>query len=174
VLALRDQHLVRASTEEQGAGRLIGASAVFNPSRDDVRRFFCEAWSKRVRGELVTPLEASALKWVDRHPEYHALLEDAEAALGADFSVGRGDSNPFLHLSMHLAIEEQLSIDQPPGIRGAFTQLAARSGSEHDAAHDVMECLGRVLWESQRGVLPADALAINDAYLECLRRRVGS
>jgi Domain of unknown function (DUF1841) len=144
---------------------------MFNPSRDDVRRFFCEAWRKRRAGELVTPLEATALKWVDQHPEYHALLDDAEAAVSADFSVARSESNPFLHLSMHLAIEEQLSIDQPPGIRALFMQLAARTGGEHDAMHETMECLGRVLWETQRGVLPADAASINDAYLDCLRRR---
>lgn len=147
---------------------------MFNPSRDDVRRFFCGIWRKRRAGEVLTPLEATALKWVDVHPEYHALLDDAEGALTADFSVERGQSNPFLHLSMHLAIEEQLSIDQPPGIRAVFMQLAARAGSEHDAVHEAMECLGRVLWESQRGVLPADTQAINDAYLACLRRRVSS
>jgi len=144
---------------------------MFHPSRDEVRRFFCTAWRKRGAGELLTPLEAVALKWIDRHPEIHALLDDVEAALGADFSVGRGDHNPFLHLSMHLAIDEQVSIDQPPGIAAVFKQRLARAGNEHDAAHELMECLGRVLWESQRGVLPADAAAINDAYLDCLRRR---
>ncbi|MCU0951907.1 MAG: DUF1841 family protein [Burkholderiaceae bacterium] len=147
---------------------------MFNPSREDVRRFFCEAWRKRGAGEIVTPLEATALKWVDVHPEYHALLDDPEAAVGADFSIDRGQSNPFLHLSMHLAIEEQLSIDQPPGIRAAFSQLAVRAGSEHDAMHETMECLGRVLWDAQRGAMPADAQAINDAYLDCLRRRASS
>jgi hypothetical protein len=147
---------------------------MFNPSRDEVRRFFCEAWRKRRAGDLVTPLEATALKWVDQHPEYHALLDDAEAAIDADFSVGRGESNPFLHLSMHLAIEEQRSIDQPPGIRALFAQLVARSDSEHDAMHETMECLGRVLWETQRGALPNDPATINEAYLDCLRRRASS
>ncbi len=75
---------------------------------------------------------------------------------------------------MHLAIEEQLSIDQPPGIRAAFQALAVRAGSEHDAMHETMECLGRVLWEAQRGAMPADAQEINDAYLACLRRRASS
>jgi hypothetical protein len=144
---------------------------MFNPGRDDVRRFFCEAWRKRGAGELVTPLEAAALRWVDRHPEYHALLDDADAAVSADFSVARSESNPFLHLSMHLAIDEQLSIDQPAGIRELFVRLAARTGGEHEATHEIMECLGRVLWETQRGVLPADAASINEAYLDCLRRR---
>ena len=144
---------------------------MFNPSRDDVRRFFCEAWRKRSAGEIVSPLEATALAWVDRHPEYHALLADPQAAVAADFSVERGQSNPFLHLSMHLALAEQVSIDQPQGIRALVAQLAARTGSNHDAMHEAMECLGQVLWETQRGVLPADAQSINDAYLNCLRQR---
>lgn len=145
---------------------------MFNPSRDDVRRFFCEAWRKRKAGAVVTPLEAMALKWVDSHPEYQRLLDDPDVAVAADFSIQRGQSNPFLHLSMHLAIEEQLSIDQPPGIRAAFQRLAAR-GDEHSAQHETMECLGQVLWEAQRGGLPADGPAINDAYLDCLKRRLG-
>jgi hypothetical protein len=145
---------------------------MFNPSRDDVRRFFCEAWRKRRAGEVVTPLEGQALKWVDRHPEYHALLDDPAAAIGSDFAIDRGQSNPFLHLSMHLAIEEQLAIDQPPGIRALFQQLAAQA-DEHAAQHQTMECLGRVLWETQRGTLPADAGSINDAYLGCLQRQLG-
>lgn len=145
---------------------------IFDPSRADVRRFFCDAWRKRRAGEIVTPLEALALKWVDAHPEYHALLDDPERALAEEFSVERGTTNPFLHLSMHLALEEQLSIDQPPGIRGALAQLAARAGSEHDAAHEAMECLGEIVWRAQRGTLPADTEAINAAYLDCLKRRV--
>lgn len=145
---------------------------MFNPSRDDARRFFCEAWRKRGAGEVVTPLEALALKWIDRHPEYHALLADAESAVAADFSIDRGQSNPFLHLAMHLAIEEQLSIDQPPGIRALFAQLAAGADA-HAAMHATMDCLGRVLWEMQRGTLAADAQTLNDAYLDCLRRQAG-
>jgi hypothetical protein len=145
---------------------------MFNPSREDVRRFFCEAWRKRKAGEVVSPLEGHALKWVDSHPEYQALLDDPDSAIGTDFSIGRGESNPFLHLSMHLAIEEQLAIDQPPGIRAVVQQLAAR-GDEHSAQHQTMECLGRVLWEAQRGTLPADAQSINDAYLSCLKRQLG-
>ncbi len=145
---------------------------MFNPSRDDVRRFFCEAWRKRKAGEVVTPIEGHALKWVDVHPEYHHLLDDPEAAIGADFAINRGESNPFLHLSMHLAIEEQLSIDQPHGIRAVFQRLVAR-GDEHDAQHRTMECLGRVIWEAQRGTLPDDAASINDAYLTCLKQQLG-
>lgn len=145
---------------------------MFNPSRDDVRRFFCATWRKHITGSVLTPLEATALKWIVVHPEYHALLADEARSLHEEFTVEQGRTNPFLHLSMHLAIEEQLAIDQPPGIRAVFQQLAAR-GDEHSAQHQTMECLGRVLWEAQRGTLPADAASINDAYLTCLKRQLG-
>jgi hypothetical protein len=144
---------------------------MFNPSRDDVRRFFCSTWRKHAEGGVLTPLEATALKWIAVHPEYHLLLADEAGALAAEFTVERGQANPFLHLAMHLALEEQLSIDQPPGIVVAFRRLAARAGDEHGAAHEAMECLGEIVWGAQRGALPADA--INAAYLECLQRRAG-
>lgn len=123
---------------------------------------------------MVTPLEAVALKWIAAHPEYHALLDDPERALAEEFTVERGATNPFLHLSMHLAIDEQLSIDQPCGVRAVFDRLAARAGTEHAAAHEAMECLGEVVWQAQRGALPSDIAAINAAYMECLHRRLGA
>jgi hypothetical protein len=147
---------------------------MFNPSRDDVRRFFCSVWRKQVEGSVVTPLEATALKWIMAHPEYHALLADEACARAEDFPIERGESNPFLHLSMHLALAEQLSIDQPPGVVAAFRRLAAQAGNEHDAAHEAMECLGEIVWSVQRGTAPADTAKINAAYLDCLQRRAGA
>jgi len=114
----------------------------------------------------MTPLEALAAQWIDEHPEYAADLADADAALAASFSVDEGRTNPFLHLSMHLSISEQLSIDQPRGIRQAFELLAARRGSAHEAQHTVMECLAEMLWTSQRSGLPPDG----EAYMDCVRR----
>lgn len=146
---------------------------MFNPSQQDVRRFFCEAWRKDRAGMLLAPIEVFAAKWARLHPEYHDLLDHVEAALSAEFSMERGESNPFLHLSMHLSIEEQLSIDQPTGIRAAFEMLIAHTGDAHTAAHEAMECLGRVVWEAQRGVLPSDPDAISAAYIECLQQRAG-
>jgi hypothetical protein len=140
---------------------------MFNPSQQDVRRFFCEAFRKQQANDILTPLEAIARDWIVQHPEYAETLADAEAALGADYAVERAQSNPFLHLSMHLSIAEQISIDQPPGIRAAFTALAHRLGSEHDAHHEIMECLGEMIWKSQRSGLPPDGAA----YIECIRKR---
>ena len=140
---------------------------MFQPSQHDVRRFFCEAWRKHRAGLPLTPIEAQAAPWLDEHPEYHAELADLEAALAAVYRVEDGRSNPFLHLSMHLSIDEQCAIDQPTGIRQAVQLLAARRGSLHDAHHEVMECLGEMIWASQRSGLPPDG----QAYLEAVRRR---
>lgn len=142
---------------------------MFNPSKEDVRRFFCEAWAKHGAQQPLAPIEAIAVDWIMQHPEYHEAFSDLEKALAKDYSVEQGSTNPFLHLSMHVSIEEQLSIDQPPGIRDAFTQLAQRLGSRHDAMHAVMECLGEVLWQAQRNNSPIDG----QAYVDAVRRRAG-
>lgn len=138
---------------------------MFNPSREEVRRFFIETWRKQRAGEILTPLEAIAADWIVEHPEYHETLSDESA--GVDYTPEAGRTNPFLHLSMHLAISEQLSIDQPPGIRAAHDRLAARLGSLHEAQHAIIECLGETIWEAQRQNAPLDS----DAYLARIERR---
>jgi hypothetical protein len=140
---------------------------MFNPSQNDVRRFFCDTLAKRRRGEVLTPLETIAADWLEGHPEYHDEMADAEAAVAANYDGSDGRANPFLHLSMHLSISEQIGIDQPRGIKQAFELLRAKRGSAHDAQHEVMECLGEMLWNSQRTNQPPDG----DAYIDCVRRR---
>jgi hypothetical protein len=138
---------------------------MFNPSQNDVRRFFCETFRKQRQHQILTPLEAIAGDWIAQHPEYESTLGDVEKALTADYSVNAAH-NPFLHLSMHLSISEQISVDQPPGIRKAFERLALRRGSEHEAHHEIMECLGEMIWNSQRNGLPPDGAA----YVENINR----
>ncbi len=140
---------------------------VFQPSQADVRRFFCRAHARLQQGLPLERMERIAAGWIAEHPEYQGDLADEEAALAAVFSVEEGRANPFLHLSMHLSIEEQCSIDQPTGIRQAVQLLAARRGTLHEAHHEVMECLGEMIWASQRSGLPPDGAA----YLEAVRRR---
>jgi len=140
---------------------------MFTPSQHDVRRFFCDTHRKRRQGLPLTPMETVAADWIGEHPEYHAELDDVEAALAAVYDVEAGRTNPFLHLSMHLSISEQVSIDQPRGIKQAYALLAAKRGSAHEAQHEVMECLGEMMWESQRSGLPPDG----HKYIDCIRRR---
>jgi len=140
---------------------------MFQPSQHDVRSFFCATWRKQRDGLPLSPIEAQAATWIAEHPEYHAVLADEPAALAASYSVEDGRENPFLHLAMHLSILEQTSIDQPTGIRQALQLLAARRQSLHQAHHEVMECLGEMIWASQRSGLPPDG----PAYIDCVRGR---
>ena len=140
---------------------------MFSPSQHDVRRFFCEAYRKQREALPLSPIEAIAADWIGQHPEYLDELADLDTALAAVYEVEDGRSNPFLHLAMHLSITEQVGIDQPRGIKQAFELLSRRLGSAHAAQHQVMECLGEMIWASQRSGLPPDG----QAYLDCVRRR---
>jgi len=142
---------------------------MFAPSQEQVRRFFCEAWAKQQAGQPLTPLEAQAADWILEHPEYHADLADVDVALATMYTVEEGRTNPFLHLSMHLSITEQVSIDQPRGIRAAVQALAQRRNSLHEAHHEAMEALGEMVWASQRSGQPFDG----EAYIERIRMRAG-
>lgn len=143
--------------------------SIFNPSRDQVRQFFTLTYHKRMRGEPLTDLERIAASLIDRHPEYHDLLAQSDQALSREYPPELGETNPFLHLSLHLAIEEQLSIDQPPGLRQAFSALRTRLGDEHEALHGVLECLGESIWQAQRQARMPDGAA----YVSCVRNRAG-
>ena len=139
---------------------------MFNPTRDQVRQFFCDAWKKHIERLPLVGAEATAVDIALRHPEYHALLIDRDAAVGLEWSPESGQMNPFLHLSLHLAIHEQISIDQPPGIRSAYQQLCQRKEG-HDAEHVLLECLGETIWRAQREGKPMDAVA----YVDAIKRR---
>ena len=140
---------------------------MFNPSQEDVRRFFCSAWSKQNAGQPMAALQALAAGWIAEHPEWHADFADAEAAVARSYPDTTGQNHPFLHMSMHLSISEQCSIDQPRGIRQAVELLARRLGSLHDAHHAAMECLGQMLFEAQQARRPPDG----NAYVACVQRR---
>ncbi len=142
---------------------------MFQPTRDQARQFFFDAWAKYRAGQPLSDLEQIAVAAIVEHPEYHRFLDDPERYRDRDWTPEAAETNPFLHLSMHLAIREQLSIDQPPGIRARFEALRAKAGSEHDALHAVMECLGEMIWQAQRqGAVPDAAV-----YFDCLDRFAG-
>jgi hypothetical protein len=143
---------------------------MFNPSRDQVRQFFFDAWAKFRAGRPLTGLEAMAAEHIGRHPEYHAVLEQPDRHRDRDWPPELGETNPFLHLSMHLSIGEQLSIDQPPGVKARYLALAERLGDAHAAQHAVMDCLAEMVWRAQRDNLPPDGAA----YLLCLENKCRS
>lgn len=140
---------------------------MFSPSRDQARQFLMTAWRKRRESLPATALETMAADIIQDHPEYHGLLVEGEEALAKDWTPDSGETNPFLHLSLHLAIAEQLQIDQPPGIRAGFEKLCQRHGDRHEALHDILDCLGEVIWQSQRNNAPPDGAA----YLDCIQRK---
>lgn len=140
---------------------------MFNPTRDQSREFLFDLWDKHQAHAPLTALESIALAIVLEHPEYQAILSSRERYLDRDWKPEGGETNPFLHLMMHVAIEEQVSIDQPPGIRAAIEVLAKKRGSMHDARHDVMECLAEMIWQAQHHGTGFD----NAAYLDCISTR---
>ncbi|MBI2312238.1 MAG: DUF1841 family protein [Betaproteobacteria bacterium] len=142
---------------------------MFTPSRDQARQFFFDTWRKYRQKEILSGMEAMALEVILEHPEYHRVLDDPERYLDRDYAPEMGETNPFLHMSMHLAIAEQLSIDQPVGIREHFRKLAEKTGSRHDAMHETMDCLAEMIWQAQRQGTTPDPLV----YFDCLEKKSG-
>lgn len=138
---------------------------MFGQDRNQLRQMYFAAWRKQQNGELMQPLETMIAGVVSLHPEYHALLEQGEDALDKDFLPEMGETNPFMHMGMHIAIREQLSTDRPLGIVDAIRALLARIQDAHTVEHQVMECLGESLWEAQRAGQAPDEMA----YLRCVQ-----
>ncbi|SFZ78197.1 DUF1841 family protein [Chitinimonas taiwanensis] len=142
---------------------------MFNPSRDQARQFLFDTWAKHKQQAALTDLERIAFAVLTRHPEYQPIVDAPERYRDKDYLPEFGETNPFLHMSMHLAIEEQLSIDQPTGVRALYRALCEHSGDEHRAQHEMMDCLAEMIWQAQRsGTGPDGAL-----YLACMRRKAG-
>jgi hypothetical protein len=142
---------------------------MFSTDRSSLRRVFLDAWHKYNDRQPLQPLEGLVVEVVRQHPEYHPVLEQDDAALHKDYLPETGETNPFLHLAMHVSLGEQVASDRPPGIRDLYQRLVRETGHPHEAEHRLMECLGLSLWEAQRaGRLPDEA-----AYLECVRKLVG-
>lgn len=134
--------------------------------RGQTREVFFRAWRAHREGRTLEGVEKLIVQVALRHPEYHPVLEQSETARERDYFPEAGETNPFLHLGMHIAIEEQLSIDQPPGIRDHYRKLLSRYPDEHAVQHRMMECLGEMLWQASRQkTAPQETL-----YFDCLRR----
>lgn len=139
---------------------------MFEPSRDQARSFWFELWAKHHAKTPLSPLETLALDLAIEHPEYHDLLAHPEAARERDWTPEQGATNPFLHLGLHLAIREQVSIDQPIGIRALYESLARRLDSSLEAEHRIMDCLVEQIWNAQKHGTGFDG----EAYVECIRK----
>jgi hypothetical protein len=139
---------------------------MFGNDRDRLRRYYSTVWEKAQSGQPLEPLEHLIAGVVREHPEYQPALADAERALGREYPPEKGETNPFLHMGMHIAIQEQLGVQRPEGILDVYQQLCRRLGDRHAVEHRMMECLGETLWEAQRNGMEPD----EQSYLERLRR----
>ena len=143
---------------------------MFQPTRAQARHFFFDTWTRYRAGLPLEGAQTLALEAILAHPEYHAVLEDAERYGEREYFPEQGATNPFLHLALHVALLEQISIDQPAGIRAHYEHLRRSSGDAMQAQHVLMECLAEALWQSQRAGMPvSEAL-----YADCIRRRTGT
>ena len=147
---------------------------LFNPSREQVRLFFFDAWTKYKQQQPLTDLEAIATQVMQMHPEYHVALDAPERYLEQAYFPEMGATNPFLHMSLHLSVLEQIGIDQPSGIVQVYRKLQQKHDevldkSQHDAQHDLMDCLAETLWQAQRDGKPPDT----EVYLNCMQQKAG-
>ena len=133
--------------------------------RDQVRQVYLDVWQKLQQGRVLEPIEALIAEVIEIHPEYHELLEDQAEVKQREFTPEDGQTNPFLHMGMHIALREQAGADRPSGIKPVYQKLI-RDRGQHEAEHAMMECLGQVLWSAQRDQREPD----ETAYLECLKK----
>lgn len=140
---------------------------MFSQDRDSLRRVYLEAWRKFQQQLPLEPVETQVVEVIQQHPEYQPLLDKGEAVLDRDWSPEQVETNPFLHMALHLAIREQVQTDQPPGIRQGFERLLKRLDDRLEAEHQVMECLAEAIWRVQRDQTPFEAAP----YLDCIKRR---
>lgn len=143
---------------------------LFSDNREDLRRMYLDVWRKHQQRLPLTALEDMLAQVIAEHPEYHAMFEQGDDLLHRDWTPEHGETNPFLHMGLHITIREQLSIDRPPGIRAAFEQLAHRLGDGHAAEHQIQEALVETIWESQRTGQPPD----EQMYLARVQRLAGT
>ena len=139
---------------------------MFGNDRNQIRQFFFTVWNKRQQGDSLSALENIVAGVIDEHPEYHKLLDQPDTALDRDWTPEHGETNPFLHMGMHISIQEQLGVDQPAGIKLIYQQLLNKFGQAHEVEHQMIECLGLVLWQAQTGGTQPDL----QAYQQCLQK----
>lgn len=138
---------------------------LFGQDRDRIRGFYCQTWADHRAGRPLEPLQRMVVAVIEQHPEYHGLLTDRERACHEEYRPEAGETNPFLHMGMHIAIHEQIGSDRPAGIAGLYERLLARFPNAHRLQHRMMECLSEMLWQAQRG----DSAPDEQAYLACVR-----
>jgi len=143
--------------------------SLYNPSRDQARQFLFDAWTKFKQMLVLTDLEKMAVEVIQMHPEYHVVFDAPERFMHQQYFPEMGETNPFLHITLHLSAIEQISINQPIGIRQIYDKLLQQHNDKHLAYHEVVDCLAETIWHSQRNNEPLNS----DHYLNLLRQKLG-
>lgn len=138
---------------------------LFGQDRDQLRGYYCKAWQARRAGMTLDPLQIQIVNVIEQHPEYQPLLEHPQQALGRDYLPELGETNPFLHMGMHLGLREQVETDRPAGIKALYQRLLIQYRDAHDLEHKMMECLAEMIWQTQKTGTPPDEAC----YLKCLK-----
>ncbi|HHJ80988.1 MAG TPA: DUF1841 family protein [Candidatus Tenderia electrophaga] len=141
---------------------------MFGNDRNKLRQYYIDVWDKAQNRQPLEPLEKIIAAVVSQHPEYHAVLSDKDTAMGKEYLPESGESNPFMHMGMHIAIHEQLSANRPEGIREIYQQITARCGDSHEAEHKMTECLAEMMWQAQRSGTAPDEMI----YLRQLKKLI--
>jgi phage pi2 protein 07 len=136
----------------------------FGNQTQQTRQVFFDAWSKYQQKNPLSALEQDIVNVILDHPEYHKVMRQVDN-VSQDYFPEMGQSNPFLHMGLHLAIREQLQTNRPQGIQTAFQSLMSRY-DKLESEHLMMNCLAEALWQAQR----ANTLPDEQAYLESLRK----
>ena len=147
----------------------LGINAVFGNDRDSMRQYYCDCWKKEINKEPLEPLEVQIVQIIKEHPEYHTLLAAPERAKSQEYFPERNETNPFLHMSMHLSIREQMSLNRPTGISELLSGFILKFG-DHEAEHEIMDCLAEAIWQSQQDGSTPD----EQRYLACLKTKLRS
>ncbi len=138
----------------------------YTQDRGKMREFMCEVWRKKCAAEVMDPMETVIGGVIAQHPEHHKLFENSDASKERDYLPEMGETNPFLHIAMHIALQEQISNNRPFGVTDLHQQLANKKGSVHDAEHAMMECLSEMIWKAQRENIVPDEVV----YMENLKQ----
>ena len=124
--------------------------SLFNPTRNEVREFFFDTWAKYKQSLLLSDLEKLGLSVILLHPEYHVVLDAPAKFSQQEYFPEFGETNPFLHMSLHLSVLEQISINQPTGIADIYKTLVNKHQNDQVAIQEMIECLGEMIWQAQR------------------------
>ncbi|NOQ77962.1 MAG: DUF1841 family protein [Gammaproteobacteria bacterium] len=139
---------------------------LFGQDRNQLRKVYFQSWHKFKNKLPMEPMESLIASLISQHPEYHDFFDQIEQNQDKDFTPEMGQTNPFLHLGMHISIQEQLGTQRPPEITGLYQSLCTKLGDAHEAEHQMMDCLGEMLWSAQRN----NEQPNENTYIECVKK----